>query len=162
MRSIRTLPFVLEAATLIVVVGFVYLMLFTLEREVRYQYVQRQYADLEKIELTIKMFLDDRRRALESVSENGPAGLAVSGESFSDIVQLDSRLQITRILRNEPGSRIFEGYVYSEKKYRPAAGAAGGVTYCLFAHCALAGKRRAWYLRPAETAGRLSAGAHRP
>ncbi len=111
MRSIRSIYSVIEAATMIVTLFFVLILLTVLRDHVREGYVKALTANISEIDISIENFVKDNidtfRKHL-TLKESYAALKVMTG--FADIYHVSDRLVIDRIIKKEAGSQIFPGY----------------------------------------------------
>ena len=110
-RSIRTIFAALEGITLFVAILFVVVLFTLIEREIKSSYFKSQSREVDKVETTIRSFIEENRN-LFSVFVRMPDKAAAVAllPSFTDIYFCDDRFAVTRIVRKEPTSPVFPGY----------------------------------------------------
>lgn len=95
---------------------------FTL-RELEKRYVELFRADAEKMNLYLREHLAAGVDQLEHLVSLRPdpatAGLQLALQPFSDLYLIDSSQRIQRVLKAVPGSRVFQGFSFSQSKISP-------------------------------------------
>jgi signal transduction histidine kinase len=95
---------------------------FTL-RELEKRYVELFRADAEKMNLYLREHLAAGVDQLEHLASLRPdqsaASLQLALQPFSDLYLIDSSQQIQRVLKAVPGSRVFQGFSFSQSKIGP-------------------------------------------
>jgi signal transduction histidine kinase len=95
---------------------------FTL-RELEKRYVELFRADAEKMNLYLCEHLAAGVDQLEHLASLRPdqsaTSLQLALQPFSDLYLIDSSQQIQRVLKAVPGSRVFQGFSFSQSKIAP-------------------------------------------
>jgi PAS domain S-box-containing protein len=111
MRSIRSIYTVIETATLIVTLCFVFILLTLLREHVSEGYIRALTADISKIDISIEGFVKNNILTFQEhlILKDRDAALRVLS-NFGDIYHVSDQLIIDRIIKKDRGSQIFPGY----------------------------------------------------
>lgn len=111
MRSIRRIYVTIETVTLIFALCFVFVLIVLLRDHVRGGYINALTSDVSKIDILIEGFVGDSVVSFkEHIKLKDRDAALRTLSNFSDIYQVNDRLDISRIVKKGEGSQIFEGY----------------------------------------------------
>jgi len=120
MKSARTILFITEVLTFLLMVLLIFFILYFLQIHIRSGYIDLQKQDIGKVDKVIKAFISRKLDVFKEVlKKDSGYEASVSIMEFSDLYYLDGNLKVAKIYRKSEGSAIFPRYDFSTS--RPAA-----------------------------------------
>lgn len=117
MRSARSVFIFYEALTFAAIVLLALFLVLLLQSQIKKSYINSQQNDIDKVNLLIDNFLEEKLSEFSTIkSSSGLTGKDYRLSSFDDVYYLDRYLKISKIIKKEDNSNIFEGYDLSRSR----------------------------------------------
>ncbi len=119
-RTFRSYTLFVEISALVLTFAVLFAAIGLTLSEMNRKYLELRLADVGRVRLFLERSLEEAKETLEAFenlpeTERTPAVMNLFSE-FSDIYRLDRGLQITRIYKASPGSKVFRGFSFSSGK----------------------------------------------